>query len=552
MTRRVLVVTGLFALYALFTAVFFREWLPHLSTSLIGPPEDNMQDFWGTYYTAAAPRAGPYFFTNLIRFPEGTPLYYHAIALPKVFVILLVTKAIGTDLPTLVLLHNLALLVSFPLSGLGAYYLARHLTGSGIAGLVAGFVFAFNPAHIMHTLHHLPFSSMEFIPFFVLAYLHALQRRSSGWLAGAVVFYALSVLSHVYYAFYLAYFIVFHTIVDMVRSRSVPTGWRLVVPVGCLVGSAVVLSPLFVPMVVAALDNPSVYAVGRGQVADLFAFAAFPPYHLLSFLGEGVYWRMTANAWEGTVYLGVANAAVVGWLLLSGKARGDRLVPYLLLGMVVFGVLSVGGRLHVLGQPTLPMPEGLLSQLPFFSNVRGPSRAIVMVYLFLAVLVGHAISLALRVRPAWSLGIAASVALLVIDFAPVHALPMTPVSCSPGLLRIGSDPEPNFGVLNLPSGRPAAYLEGNYYMLQQVCHGRPISQGTTARNVVTSLRDRLETRDFIAQRRQLTEARVKYIVLNNPRGTVFKWRDADGRREDYVRTYRLVYEDPEVTVLQVY
>src|SRR5262249_26082732 len=37
-------------LMALATAALFWPWMIHLSTALIGPPEDNLQDFWNSWY----------------------------------------------------------------------------------------------------------------------------------------------------------------------------------------------------------------------------------------------------------------------------------------------------------------------------------------------------------------------------------------------------------------------------------------------------------------------------------------------------------------------
>jgi hypothetical protein len=314
------------------------------------------------------------------------------------------------------------------------------------------------------------------------------------------------------------------------------------------------MSPVVVPVIVGALTNPSVYAAGRGHDADLAAYVAFPPSHVLSFLGQGVYWRMTANAWEGTVYLGLVNLIVIAWLLRRARGRDGRLLAWAFSGMLVFIVVASGDRLHVLGIPTIPMPDMVLSGLPLFANVRGASRAVVFVYLFLAVVVGHAFALAWRLRqqPTVRWGLSAAGILIVLDFYPAHAGPMTSVSCSPGLVAIRDDPDRDFGVLNLPNGQPAAYIEGSYAMLQQTCHGRPICQGITSRDVATTLRDRLETRDFAVQRRQLTEAHVKYIVINHPAGLTFRWRTEDGPREQYARTYPVVHDDRDVTVLRVY
>src|SRR5262245_47506700 len=45
---------GLFAFFAAITAILFWQWMPHLHSALIGPPEDNMQDFWNTWYASVA------------------------------------------------------------------------------------------------------------------------------------------------------------------------------------------------------------------------------------------------------------------------------------------------------------------------------------------------------------------------------------------------------------------------------------------------------------------------------------------------------------------
>jgi hypothetical protein len=552
MNRRVILFAGLFSLYAILTAVAFLPWLPHLATSLIGPPNDNMNDFWGTYYTSVGADYRHFFFTNLIRFPEGTPLYYHDFAYPKHLAIALVAKLVGPDLATLVTLHNLALLVSFPLAGVGAFYLVRHLTGSVMGALVGGCVFAFNPSHVAHTSYHIGVASIEFYPIFVLAYLLALEKQSLGWLAAAVVCYALGGLSFPYHTFYLAYFVAFHTVYEAIRCRELPRGWRLFAPVGCLAGAALVMSPVIVPMIGGALSNPSVYAPGRGHDTDLAAYVAFPPFHVLSFLGEGVYWRMTANAWEGTAYLGVVNLAVLVWLVLVAARKDARLVAYCVAGMIVFAMIAAGDRLHVLGTPTVPMPDMVLSRLPIFANVRGASRAVVVMYLLLAVAVGHGIDLVWQKRGRGRWGAAAIAVLIALDLYPARPWPMTRMSCSPGLEIIRDDPDRDFGVFNLPNGQPAAYIEGNYAMSQQACHGRPIGQGIMSRDVVGSLRDHFETRDFDGQKRQLIEARAKYILINHPSTMTFRWREEDGPRERYLDTYPLVFEDRDVTILRVY
>jgi hypothetical protein len=50
----VVLFVGVLLLFTLVTTIFFWQWMPYLNSALIGPPEDNMQDFWSTWYTAVA------------------------------------------------------------------------------------------------------------------------------------------------------------------------------------------------------------------------------------------------------------------------------------------------------------------------------------------------------------------------------------------------------------------------------------------------------------------------------------------------------------------
>ena len=88
---------------------------------------------------------------------------------------------------------------------------------------------------------------------------------------------------------------------------------------------------------------------------------------------------MTGNEWEKTVYLGLVNIALLAWLIMRRKRLDRELIAFVFGGMGVFAVFASGSHLHVLGRSTIPLPDLLLSYLPFFKNVRGPSRAIVLV-----------------------------------------------------------------------------------------------------------------------------------------------------------------------------
>jgi hypothetical protein len=507
---RALAVFGIFLLIAV---IVFQPWLEHFSTVLIGPPENNQQDFWNVWY-AARTNAGRFFETNLVRFPEGALLNYHSFTYPYVFAVAGLSQFMGSDRDTLVWLQNASLFLSFPLAGTGAFYLVRRFVPSDPASLVGGYIFAFNPSHVAQLMHHAHVTHIEFIPLFVLAYLNAVERKNSAWLGGAVVFGALSALCCWYYLFYIAYFMIFHVAYLHWHDKLPVSGWQAKAPLFCLLGIAAILSPLLLPML---MQTGTVDVSGGTDifVADIEALFAFPPAHFLSSWSASFYARALEwtgnNAWEGTVYLGLVNIGLMIFLALRYRRHKDPIAAYVFWAMAVFTIVAAGDCIHAFGFDTLlPLPGLLLSHLPFFGQVRTPSRSIVLVYLFLSVGVAYALALLTQEwRGRWAKPALAAITILILaDYYPAN-LTMTDARCPDGLNIIKNDPEQGFGVLNLPF-----YDMGDVAMFQQTCHGRPIVLAAISRSARHSLLDRIDKGSLVIQRAQLERARVKYLILD--------------------------------------
>lgn len=548
--RRIGVLLTILAGYTALTILFFWQVLPHLSTALLGPLEDNLNDFWNSWYALQKHPSG-FFYTNLIRYPEGAALYYHSFAYPQILTVWALSKIFGTSLPALIQLQNLTILASFPLAGAGAFYLCRYLGAGTIGSFAGGFVFAFSPWHIAQSMHHMLGAGTEFLPCFALCYLQALDRKSYRWLAGAALFLVLSALSCWYYLFYGFYFLAFHILYLRVHHHAWPRGWNLIAPALCLAATGLILLPLILPMIASSAGHNAYQAGSNVFVADLLGYTTFPPTHLFSGAGADIFKSFTGNFWEGTVYLGLVNLAVVAWGFWKAREGDRRVLWYGLGGMVFFAVLASGDALHWMGN-TLPvhLPGIVLSKLPFFANIRTPARAIVFVYLFMGVGVAVAITAALKAKRAIlaSVLLAPVLMLGLLDFYPAH-LETTAMSCSPALTALSRDRDRNFGVLDLPYG----YAEANFYMAQQACHGRPIAQGIIARQMSPTLADHLNVRDMTAQQRTLKAAQIKYILLHHPQGTLFSWLPRyDGRPEVLRQFYPVVADGPDLTILRVY
>jgi hypothetical protein len=137
-------------------------------------------------------------------------------------------------------------------------------------------------------------------------------------------------------------------------------------------------------------------------------------------------------------------------------------------------------------------------------------------------------------------------ALVFLDFYPVR-LSRTLLKSPAAYAVLARDPDTQFGILDLPRG----YLQGSLYMMFQTFHERPIVVATLSRRLARTLSDTLETRDMQAQKRQLTESKVKYIFIHQG------WIATTEPMEEvditaYGTTYPAVYFDDSCVVLRVY
>jgi hypothetical protein len=513
-----------------------------------------MQDFWNLWYVTHDLRSfQDLYFTKMIFFPEGTALSYHSFAYPAMAFAALYKTLFGASLSGLIWLENAFLIVSFPISGAGAFYLVRYFAKDSFGAAVGGAIFAFNPWHVMQAMSHLHVSSTEFLPIFALSYIMAVDYGRVVYSILAALCLSLAAASCWYFLFYSAYFIAFYYCYSAAVARKAWLTQHFLPMAVCGVGSLVLLSPLLVPMVLLALaKGGAVYAAGGDRyVVDLVSYVTFPPLHLLSELSSGIRWRLAGNEADGrTAYLGLVNLVLLVWLVLRRKPEDRRVIGLVLSGLIVFCILASGEHLRIFGYRVLPMPDFLLDRLPFFQNVRTPSRAMVYVYLFLGIGVGYAVSSLVRSRQSQGERVALSAVLVVligIDFMP-FGLTATPVDCPLVYRQLAFDGDHNFGILELPSEWPAP----NAYMMWQHCHGRPIVMGFVSRKLDHSLADALIVDDLERQREQLINAHVKYVVIHNARDKLFRWGNADGSETQYLDHYETVYEEPGAKLLRVY
>ncbi|MBM4370221.1 MAG: hypothetical protein FJ098_01105 [Deltaproteobacteria bacterium] len=477
----------LFALagYLGLTALWFLPVLPYLGHALIGPAEDNMLLYWNLWWGNEALRdpALSLFHTRHLFHPGGHSLWLHSLSLSNVALSL----PLHAVLP-LPLVYNLLMLSSFPVGGLGAYLLARRFLRRDGAAFLAGFVFAFNPFHFAHSLHHLDVSSIQYLPFAVLFYLRCREAPRLRNVLLAALFVVAATLSSFYFLPQLMLFVLADVVFRSVAARRVDrAGLRAAILAGGL--AVLLLSPLLVMMAREFLANADrMGTVGpdpsRWFVADLALFVLPNTYSPFWGSPETMSPRpFTGNSWEIAVFLGWLNLAAAG-LALWKRPRESAWLGGML---ILFLVLSLGAELHVLGEAVGPpiLPWRLLDQIPVLNLGRVPSRMLVMGHLFLGILAARGLEVALLDLPrpgSWLAGgrgrawaVAAVGAVSLVEFLGVADV-CTPVHAPRVYDQIPR--EEGTALLNLPMD---SYKFDALYMMHQTLHGIPLGDGRVSR-----------------------------------------------------------------------
>jgi len=418
-----------------------------------------------------------------------------------------------------VVAYNLILLLSFVLSGLGAYLLSLHHTASRAAAFVGAVIFAFAPYRLSHMgAGHLPLMGTQWLPLLLL-YLDktVVERRASNALLAAL-FYALGALSSWYYAYIFALAGLLYV---LLRGRP----WRQCLWQRQFLGRALVFA-----FVVVVLVGPVVMVTAQGwgegerphSLRYIDQFSASP----LDFVYPSVFQPMwgtvlarhyAPNIDENVLYLGLVPILLAAATLRRRRSKVAHVFAWLSL---IFFIVSLGTTLHwrdapvyipvpawleraftvgmgvltgrlsiypissyslrVAGHIYLPMPTLLLNlYLPLFSAMRVWSRFGLVAILGVSVLAGfglkHLVETANRWR--WSPGQGLlpllSLALVLVEFAPLpFALGSSSVQSRPVDAWLAAQ-NGDWAIMEFPvtkalSGRP---------LYMTLTHGKNISFG---------------------------------------------------------------------------
>ena len=308
------------------------------------------------------------------------------------------------------LIHNLMLLGAIAASGVGMFTLARHLSRSTGAAIVAGLVFAFAPYRFGHIMH-MELQWTMWIPWAFWAMQRTLEtgRLRFGLLTGA--FLALQIGSSIYYGIFLAILL---TVAGAVQLVSVAPSQRLKT-IGVFAAGALVAASVAIPYSKPYRDATG--RVGIRAIPEILMHSAKPSDYLLVSEGNLLYGPAHAAPPELALFPGYV--ALVLALVAVVAIRPSAVMFSYVIGLLLAFDLSLG--LNGIVYPVLHEHVGV------FKGLRAPARASIFFLMFLAALAARGCAVALRPLPVMArmgaLAAIGAVALLEYWVVPLRLWP---------------------------------------------------------------------------------------------------------------------------------
>ena len=379
MERRGVQPLAVFGLFALLTVVATWPQAQRLATQAT-PHQDVFFNMWRLRWFAHALVTAPaHLFDANIFHPEPRTLAYSdAMVVEGLVAAPMLWAGVRP-----VLVHNLLLLGALAASGVAMFALARYLTGSRGAGVIAGIIFAFAPYRFEHIMHmELQWAMWTPLAFLALHRTFDTGRWKYGLATGACV--ALQMLSSIYYGIFLASLIGVGALLLMARDRTVPLVRALLPLAAGAVLAAAVSGAYAVPYL-------QVHArVGDRPAGEVAAFSARPSSYLAATPSNWLYGRAFAARGEPErrLFPGAIPVllAIIGLLLRSPSRRA---IVYLLLLVAAFETsLGFGGYSYTF----------LYDYVPGYRGLRASARLGVFVLMFLGVLAAYGYTALLECR----------------------------------------------------------------------------------------------------------------------------------------------------------
>ncbi len=483
-------------LFTYLALAIFLTWpiAARFTTAVPGNGFDSWQNMWNIWWLRKALLEGlnPYF-TPMLYYPQGASLLLQTLNPLNFLVSLPVHALLG-----LVAAYNFVVIFSLTMSGLLAFALARDVGVDRPAALVGGAVFATSGYLLAQVMGgHTHMLAAWPLPLAVLALRRAQARPTLMRILLAGVALALNLLADWQYMLFALIWAGWYALAQLWQQRN----WRAILPAsGAVVTALILIAPLTIATARASANVPTAATEGGPtfrleqsvDLADLIIPSQLHP--LWGLAAEQMQsYKAKTHIQNKTAYLGLVT------VILAALGVRRREGSFWLLSALVFIILAMGPMLQVAGWQTgLPLPGGLLFELPLIRIFRYPMRFMALAMLALAMLAAlgtQQISAALErqraqprafgFRPGPAIVTGLLIALIVLDNLTIP-FPLVGVYIPPFYAELAADDE-TYAVLEAP-----IYAHNNpFYLLYQIVHNKPLVGGYTSRQLPYALLDQL-------------------------------------------------------------
>ena len=443
-----------FFFYLILTVIAAWPVISNLNGVIIGQDNDVYNNIWVDWWTLKAltdPQLSLWQ-TNYILYPQGANLIYHSFSHLTTLVSLSLRPFLGS-MPA----YNITMLINIVLAGFSMFQLARYITKSTTAGLLAGIVFAFNSHNIYQTAHP-DLAAVWCFPWITLYFIRAIRENSIKYALVTSIFVFLGAATSTILIILIGMWLAFLVMYMYLTSEFPRPQWRILFVVGGV--SFISILPLVSPLLLDAINNQNssfIIDPRDSVVTDMFA----------PFIPNWFAWQKRG------LYVGIVNIFLL-FLAIRHKRKQARL--WLLLLIVSF-LLAIGPI------PTIFYYDlGIILpwSLPFAPVLRNMYRMMILFSMGLAMLVAYgwlALQSELHTTRTKTAVAAFLVGLFIFVDYTAAPFPTTPIIVSPFYTDFLDTIPDNVVLAILPTGRQ----EDKLYTFDQTFHNHPMVNGFIAR-----------------------------------------------------------------------
>jgi hypothetical protein len=441
-------------LFLLLTIIASWNVITDLNGVIIGADNDVYINPWADWWTYRALTEADISLwqTDVMYYPLGADLTFHSFSHLNTAVSLGLRPFLGV-LPA----YNITILLNYVLAGLSMYHLGRYMTGSTVAGILAGIVFAFN-SHNLYQSAHPVLVSIWCFPWVTLYFIRAMRENSLKLAFIAAIFVFLGALTSTILIILMVFWVGLLLLFMLFSNQFPRPNWRVILVFS--VASGLFILPTVFPLLKDAIaGNNSTFIIDPENSIRTDMATFFVP-HWYVWLIRGL-------------YLGIMPFFLM--MLAYGRQRKQARLWFLL--TIVAYLFAIGPSPDMFGyQYSFILPW----TLPIAPILRNMYRMSILMSLGVAMVAAYG-WLGLRQSLTSNSKRIAITAVLVGSaiFFEYTAVPFrsTPATVSKFYSEYLADVPQEVAIANLPTGRQ----QDKRYMYYQTIHEQPMTGGVVSR-----------------------------------------------------------------------